>query len=300
MRIKKILLIGGFLILAGCGFGPSKNLKPQPFLPFIYETGSEIAASFNNFSAFDMSKPYWLPNPLLWYFNPQEEVHFIKRPYPPSEIDKDVLFYLTNKAQIALMRDFYFSQWGKVLYYSFDRIQWYATDGDPRETEGFIPDIRLKTTREENRVYFTFTWAIREGGRPKKASKDVNEGLRQRLVTTLQPNQVAYSTQKDDRPVDLNKFAFLAPKGTQVRFRWDVKSNFFSLSQPTTELTIFKSTRNLYFYRKNWMVALSFDGKDYGDTFFSYRFFFKQSVVTDENSFPTATQHLLIENKKLK
>lgn len=295
--LRFLLAVSAFAVLS-CGFGPPKEMVADSFLDFAENTGDEIVDALNRFSAFDMMKPYWLPNPLLWHFSLNDEIHFVKTAFPSQTEDSSILFHLAEKGEILLCRDFYFTLLGNVLVYSFDRQRWFATDGDPREFEAFVPDIQLVSKRESQRLTFSFTWAIREGEKPKAVPVSDTVLLGSRKTVTLKPNQICYSTDRNDRAEDLQQAVFFVPKGTLVAFRWDVTSNFLSLKQTDETTTVLKPLKNLYFYRKNRFVALSFDGKDYGDTFFSYRFHMKQSVTTDASCFPTACQKIVLINKK--
>lgn len=293
----RLFIVGAVISALSCGFGPPKEMKPESFLDFAEKASGDIVAALNDFSAFDMTKPYWLPNPLLWYFSLSHEIRFIKLPYPSSPDDSSILCRLGRNGEIILDRDFYFTLWGDVLAYSFDGKIWYATDGDPREYEAFVPDIRLHPKREGGLLSLSFTWAVREGDHPKRIPTADTVSFMSRKIATTEPNMVCYSTDRNDYPVDLRKSVFFVPKGTSVGFRWDVESNFISLHQTDAETTVLKPLRDLYFYRKNRIVALGFDGKDYGDTFFSYRFRLKQSVVTDDNGYPTVFQKIVLINK---
>lgn len=296
--LLRLPAVGIVFFVLGCGFGPPKGMQPEPFLDFAEHASSDIVASFNDFSAFDIAQPYWLPNPLLWYFSVEDTIRFIKKPYPVRQGDDRLLFYLSENGEICLNRDFYFTMRDKGLVYSFDKKNWFATDGDPREYEAFVPEIRFESKRERQSLDFIFTWAVREGDTPKRIPSSDSLYLASRREVTLTPNTVCYSTDKNDDAVDLHRTVFFVPKGTSVRFRWDVTSNFLSLYQTDAVTTVLKPLRDLYFYRKNRIVSLGFDGKDYGDTFFSYRFAMKQSVVTDENGLPTACQKIVLINKK--
>lgn len=285
------------ILILSCGFGPPKDMKPDSFLDFAEKTSGNIVTSLNDFSAFDITKPYWLPNPLLWHFPLSDEIHFIKMPYSSESDDAMILCRLGQNGEIILDRDFYFTLWGNILAYSFDKKDWYATDGDPREYEAFVPDIRLVSKRDGHVLSFLFTWAVREGNNPKIIPSHDAVSFISRKIVSIKPNQVCYSTDKNDQPVNLHRSIFFVPSGTSVGFQWDVVSNFISLEQLNPVTTVLKPLKDLYFYRKNGIISLGFDGKDYGDTFFSYRFFLKQSVVTDEFAHPTVCQKIVLINK---
>lgn len=298
MKFRFRLFVSGIIFLTlSCGFGPPKDMKPDLFLDFAENVSGDIVGALNDFSAFDMTKPYWLPNPLLWHFSSSDEIHFIKMPYPSESVDTAVLCRLGENGEILPERDFYFTMCGNVLAYSFDKRRWFATDGDPREYEAFVPDIRLVAKRDRQLLSFSFTWAVREGNNPKLIPPYETVSFASREIVSVEPNQICYSTDKNDHPVDLHRSVFFVPKGTSVGFQWDVTSNFISLRQPDPAVTVLKPLKDLYFYRKNRIVALGFDGKDYGDTFFSYRFLLKQSVVTDESGHPTVCQKIVLINK---
>ena len=214
----RLFIVGAVISALSCGFGPPKEMKPESLLDFAEKASGDIVAALNDFSAFDMTKPYWLPNPLLWYFSLSHEIRFIKLPYPSSPDDSSILCRLGRNGEIILDRDFYFTLWGDVLAYSFDGKIWYATDGDPREYEAFVPDIRLH---------------------PKRIPTADTVSFMSRKIATTEPNLVCYSTDRNDYPVDLRKSVFFVPKGTSVGFRWDVESNFISLHQ--TDFLMFQT-----------------------------------------------------------
>lgn len=295
--------IQGFLLFiavlaVSCGIAPPKEMKAQLFLDFLDTTSDEIVDSFNDFSALDLLKPYWLPNPLLWHFPSSQEILFEKSAFPSEELDDSVMFALNGNGEIVLNRNFYFTAWGKTLVYSFDKIRWFALDGDPREYEAFVPDIRFRSQCDGGRLHFRFTWAVREGNSPKPVPLRDAAVFSERKEISLLPNQVCYSTDKNDRPVDLHSHVFFVPNGTKVAFKWDFDCNFLQLHQLDGCRTVLKPLKDLWFYRKNRIISLGFDGKNYGDTFFSYRFAMKQSVTTDDTGYPTVCQRILLVNKK--
>lgn len=275
MVVKKFyfcLLLAFFLFsLFDCGLTPPKNLYVNDLLDSAQELTDDIVSLLNNFSVFNFLHADWIPQ--VGHFALYKDNFFTFTQYPyefePTQ-ESDYIFYsYENGSIISGMDIFLLKDKKNNLFYSFDKENWFAIDGDPRQYENFYPIVDVKYTRSKTHIDYEFSWAVKPGSNPKRVSI---KNLSNIKVMPLSSKTVITDTKNLSAQSDLINNMLHLPKGTIIDIDVTIFSNFLSFQKTEQNSATFFAIESTHLYKKGWMLSISFDGSYWGDNLFSFNF----------------------------
>ena len=283
--------------LISCGISPPDDMKKSDFMDLSETIASNVVDFLHNFSAFDYMNSGIIPKKGIFVCYKNDEIYFNQSRWDKTDKPKTpYIFQSGSNGKIEIMRDIYLAEIKKNrMIYSFDKIKWYATDGDPKEFENFYPMLEMDWDRALRRIDFNFKWAIREGSNPKVEVFQIG----QKPILNLEPGLLIDSEKNKKNAVDLHNNIVFIPKGTLIQININLGSNFLIFKRFDKDSALFTAIEDVYLYRKGMILSVSFDGNYWGDTFFSYKFDFDSSIYVDVNGQLCVDQIGNILNKKL-
>lgn len=285
MATKRVLFISLLfvaLFLFDCGLTPPKNLETVNLLDSASDLTDEIVGLLNNFSVFNFLHADWIPQVGHFAIYKDNYFTFTQLPYKFQQESEDpYIFYSYDNGLIISGMDLYLLKDKKDnLIYSFDKLEWYALDGDPREYENFYPVVDVNFSKDETHIDYVFSWAVKPGLKPKLA---VVKNLAKLGEVPLSPNMIISDNKNPTKQSDLVNNILYLPKGTIIDVDVKIFSNFLFFQKEGSNSAKFYAVESTHLYKKGWMLSISFDGNYWGDMLFSFNFDMQTTIKVNQD-----------------